>query len=274
MHNIKENWGEFREGSILALWYIAKNGYKVREGITVSDTKPKPYLVAGDTGRKIYPMLGNKSLHRNFARINPNDNNAIVSFANRYGLLGEAMGIFPVTGGELSYWGEPLSVWENEVANCRTFLDIWEMIQNEDAGKLGQIILWRSSPSVRVFASVHSKHRLLASKDVNSHLLKRWKFGYVIEPAFYFICSEVNKYLRGQFSFQLFPFNKQIYIMPRNLKAAIWFMFAREITDKPSLIQCPLCNDWFQQKDKREKYCSNACRQKAYRERKIRGGTK
>jgi hypothetical protein len=292
MSNTKENWGEFREGSFFALWSVAKNGYEVRQGITPGDTTPRSYLVADNAGRKIYPMLGNKSLHRRFAQLDPSNNNDIVHFANRYGLLTAPVGIFPPNGGKQQFWGVPLSIWENEITNCGILLTIWEMIQKEDFAKLGQIILWRSYPGVRVFASFHSKrdkdgytlipgslkptspmtsYRLLADKHTNPDLLKRWKFGEVIEPALFYLRSQVNDYLKGQFGFQLWAFDDELSIVPNNLKAAIWLMFAYEITHKLDPAQCLLCGEWFRRTDKRQNYCSKACVQKAYRERKKRG---
>jgi hypothetical protein len=58
--------------------------------------------------------------------------------------------------------------------------------------------------------------------------------------------------------------------VPNNLKATIWLMFAYEIIGKLNPVQCLLCGEWFDRKDKRQVYCSKACIQKAYRERKIR----
>jgi len=295
MHNSTKNLAKFKEGSLLALWFVAGD-YQIEEGIMRDDSSPKSYVVTNQPLGNIYPSLTNKLLHRNFAKLNPNSNNDIIRFANKYGLLTGPIGVYPSGGGKQQFWGEPLSLWEKEIKDCGILLKIWEMIQNKDAGKLGQIILWRNVPNVAVFASFYSKRnknnymftpgsskpttpmrfefKILADNRVNSHLLERWQFGKVIEPALFYLRSEINEHLKGQFGFQLWAFDDELSIVPNNLKAAIWLMFAYEIIDKVKPAQCPLCMEWFEKDDKRRNYCSNACKQKAYRERKEKGGEK
>jgi len=280
MRNIKENWTKL--GS----------SYKVATGVTLNDREPKPYLVVGRPAKPTHPVLDNKLLHRSFARIDPSDIDAIAKFAVKYGFLGEAMAVFPPEGRKQSHWGEPLRLWWQQVIKCSVLLQIWENIQNEDAGKLGQIILWRQNPDVRVLASLHAKRdknvyrllpgslkptgemewsrsRVLADKRTNPHLLERWKFGSVIEPAFVFLCSEINLHLNEQFSYILIPNQERdLCTVPKDLKSLIWLMFSYEIVGRLNPVQCQSCATWFDQEDKREKFCSNACRQRAYRFRK------
>jgi hypothetical protein len=299
MHNTERSWGKFKEGSLLALWRVAKEGYHVEDGLAADnlirgDKQPKPYLVTEyDTGNEIYPVLGKKLIHRNFARLDPNDKDAIVHFADKYGFLGNPVAVFPSGGGQQSSWGELLSIWQNEITECGTLLTIWDMVKRGDraAGKLGQIVLWPRPDMVAV--SFYCKRegdgysftpgsrkpvpfkmptfKLLASREVNPHLLNRWRRGDVIEPALFYVCSEINRHLRKQIGFQLFPFEKEIRTIPGTLDSVIWLMFAYEITDKVNAVQCSICHEWFDQHDKRQVYCSCACRQRAYRQRRGKG---
>ncbi len=72
---------------------------------------------------------------------------------------------------------------------------------------------------------------------------------------------------------------QSLHVVPTSLAAALWLQFARTIEGDKEHRQCEQCNRWFEvAAEKREdaKFCQNACRSKAYRERqktarKLRG---
>jgi len=62
-----------------------------------------------------------------------------------------------------------------------------------------------------------------------------------------------------------------VELEPRSLRSAIWFQFWREIRGQVDLLRCVECHEWFKynrQSIKTERrFCSQACRSKAYRRR-------
>ncbi len=217
-----------------------------------------PFLVPNGEVRKVYPILGNKLLHRNFAALGCNEHD-ILKFANKYGLLGRPLFLCPLGGGAVVF-GESLPVWEDRIKTFGRLLAIWDLVRAKQAGKLGQIVIWPRLNQVLVsaywvrkggdytfypgskyrdfeaFRSSLAPHnvecgfesQMLANK--NPELLQRWRQGDVIEPALYYVCSEVNKNLDSQFSFKILPFvHKEIYTQPKTLEGAMWLMFAKEV---------------------------------------------
>lgn len=271
---------EASEGSLLALWSVSKDGYRITSDLKNAGepgpgTDP-PFLVPKGSVRKVYPvLLGNKLIHRNFAKLDNED--AILNFANKYGLLGRSLFLCPLRGGAVVL-GESLSIWKDRLSTLGRLLAIWDLVRTNQVDKLKHIVIYQ--PNQVVVSTEDGCQDLLASKRINPNLLERWgvngwRRGNVIEPALYFVCSEVNKNLDSQFSFKILPFkNKEIYTMPTTLESAIWLMFAYEISGKLRPVQCKLkrCSDWFEQRDARQRYCSNAHKQEDYRRRK--GGTK
>jgi len=263
---------EAREGSLLSLWTVAKGGYRISNDLRyVGNPGPgtaPPFIVPNGRIRKVYPVLGNKLLHRNFAALDCKNEGDILKFASKYGLLKKPLLLYPQpSGGMLT--GESLSVWKSQNRKLGLLLAIWDMVKGKKVGKLGQFIIWSvSGDSVHLSYEGYGEFSI-ASKHQNPELLKRWHRGDVIEPALYYICRELNKNLDSQFSFKILPFmNKEIYTMPTTLESAMWLTFAREISGKVESAQCPMCTEWFERDHARDKFCSNACKQKDYRIRK------
>lgn len=66
----------------------------------------------------------------------------------------------------------------------------------------------------------------------------------------------------------------QLGHVPENLDAALWTQLAAAIADNKEFRECPGCHVWFelspQQYRVTRKYCSDACKSQAYRDRKLR----
>lgn len=288
---------QMREGSLLALWTVSKSGYRISSDLKCSgepDSGSAPPFVVPNRRRreKVYRSLGDKLLHRNFAALNCDNEKEILKFARKYGLLGHTRMLFHPPQSPVIV-GESLSVWRELNTKLGILLSIWDRVDVKDTDWLEQFISWSSPNSVSISFCVKrdgNRHiltsggwiptkpgetatiQLLADSDrkVNPHLLSRWCQDDVIEPALFYVCSEVNKKLDSQFSFRIFPpfMNKEIYTMPTTLESAMWLLFAREICGKYDSTICPACGDWFDRHHARERFCSKACKQKAYRIRK------
>ena len=250
-------------------------------------TVPPPWFKlpgAGSYATRYFPLL-KAGLYRKFAGLY--DDKSIIEFANRYGLLGKTVFLMPHGGGGVDV-GESLERWRYESRTMGTLLAIWDMVQNRDAGKLGQIIIWprpNNTTLLRLLSKydesqkrwVATQHKgkgyipgliteVLASPEINPELLTRWRVGMPIEPAKYYVYHKVNEHLEGHVSPKILPFLKdRIYLFPDSLMAAIWVMFLMEITGNVRIRQCDVCKEWKEEKLTRSSfYCSDTCRQKAY----------
>lgn len=115
----------------------------------------------------------------------------------------------------------------------------------------------------------------IAGRDLSTPVFNRWKRGEVIEPAKYFVIREVNERLKGHLDLKLLiPDQKDeppstFYVFPDSLRSALWAMVLMELTAKVRLRQCDICGEWKEVHLTRDRfYCSDACKQAAYRKRK------
>jgi len=294
------------QGSLLALWSVAKGGYRITSelkyvgGAESGQRTDPPFLVPNspDEVRVVYPVLGNKLLHRDFAEVDIED--SILKFANRYGLLGRSLFLAPQGGGTVVI-GESLSEWKAKIEKFGILLTIWDLVKKRAAGKLGQIVIWPRPDHVAIsFYWLRSKDdygfyigknyrdfkdfqsqskeskncgfesRILADKNIHPELLNRWRSYDSIEPALYYVCDEVNKNLDSQFSFKILPFvHKEIYTQPKTLEGTMWLMFAYDINGRVNPVQCAYCHQWFDRNHATRRHCSDTCKSKAsYHKRK------
>ena len=304
MHKKTLKFTETTSGSYAFSWKVADSGYNLLTGDTHKEVRidvngvhhnigmdgTPPWFVLPEEGSYVtryFPLL-KAGLHRKFGALH--DDKSIIEFANRYGLLGKSVLLMPHGGGEL-VTGESLERWRYESRAMGVLLAIWDMVQNREAGKLGQIIIFRPNPNT-TFLQLLSKYdksqkrwvatqykgngyapglvtEVLASPQINPELLKRWQIGMPVEPAKYYVFHKVNKHIEGHVSPKILPFlEDRIYLFPDSLLAALWVMFLMEITGNVRIRQCDVCGEWKEVALTRSSfYCSNTCRQKAYYKR-------
>jgi len=276
-------------------------GSKSPRHIDTIDSTP-PWLIRKNSlsqpaESRLYAPLVTRTLHREFADLT--DDEHLLSFANDYGFLGVGVDVNPVNGGSIED-AESLARWHRELVHMGGVIQIWDWCKEKEEDKqervmLGQVFRWRDSDRIalemetEVFARkgrprvLPLKRRLggetLASRgnnglSVEPHLLHRWKPGEVIGPARYYVCREVNKRLRGHVSLQLHPFAEKghrVGLWPSTLLATMWLMFMWEMTGETRMLLCPSCGKWSKATDCRSRFCSPACRQRAYYKRKKKG---
>jgi hypothetical protein len=193
--------------------------------------------------------------------------------------------------------GESLGRWFRESEELGIMLAIWDLVKDEQEGKLGQIIDWPwpkgDSVTVKMKAKFNQEAgsweilpdgggksaedtarygELLAQRGkvpYKAELLDRWQKDDAIEPAKYYLCKEVNKGLKGHVSPQVLPFLKdRICLFPDTLLSAMWLMLFHEVTGGLQLRMCDVCGEWKEYKKKRDTfYCSVRCQMIAYRKR-------
>ena len=207
------------------------------------------------------------------------DEAAILDFANAFGLLdGGWMAYSPGKGKRPTYRGEPISIWQNEIARARMVTSLLAAIEGDDQRALAKAIRWNEKTS-----SVHlvwrdgtfERDQLIASPEIWPETLALFVAGDVIMPARIAIARTVNAQLQEHAAPQLLwsePEQKfGVYLCPRSLLGAAWVQFA-EILDRRKVIgRCEVCGTWFERIRKDKRHCSDRCRVRAMRTRK---GTK
>jgi len=296
------------EGSYLFRWAVAEKGYKFDSSLQITpgfsekqdwiDQQP-PWLIPRRNSGWIYSPLLNHTLHRDFAKL-VNGQDAILQFANEYGLLGTPrVPLAPAAGGKIVF-GESLGKWQDEIGKLGRTLAIWDAVNSQYEEKLKGIVSWSdnrvdmngwwdlqngryrflpgnrystpkdftdSLPNGTIWGRISET---LASRrpEIAPNLLDEWKHGDIFAPAFYYVCKDINERLRLHAHPQVLPLRRsEIYIVPDSLLTSMWLLFMWEISGKNKLLLCPCCGLWAEQSHKRQKYCSSACRQKEYRGR-------
>ena len=299
---------EITSGSYAFLWQTIVGGYKLLEGPTHKAVVDSNIIDSNDSwlvrktdklpfAQHRYPPLSKPTLHREFARLYSDE--SIIKFANKYGMLGHVEMVAPSSGGEVSY-AESLTRWKNESRDMGRLLAIWDMVMRRDAGKLGQLIKWPSAKRVLIQARIiYDQNRgewgvkpwassdkailpwggfgvtIADAEHKNSDILSRWKTYSVVEPAKCYVLEEINEKLKEHVAPKVFlpedtnAIPSKIYLVPDSLLAALWVLFLMEVTGRTRVRRCDHCGNWKELRYNRPVfYCSKACKQAAYREKK------
>lgn len=223
------------------------------------------------------PLLDVGALFKTFANVDPSEA-GIAIFASKYGQLGGDIAktcyvwhqlLPPLLDTELSalpfsidgkypyyrFFGETLRGWRSEIKVMKRAVALWEHLK---AGKKRPVRFhleneWGTEAvaCLRQDEIIIKGHELLRD-DINKHLLKR------ISPEVQLGHSKEDLGLK---------------IVPDSLIGAIWLQFALAVDGDKEYRLCDVCKEkWFELRPgknrKDREYCSDACRLRAYRERK------
>jgi hypothetical protein len=248
----------------------------------------------GTTYRRYFPLRERVALHRQLAGIEPTEG-AILAFANRYGRLG--------AGAAHVYEGvECFSDWHRTIVWLHEAIRLWDLIAVGDTDALRRVIRWEG-PLVHYYPppdmcralggppweEIPAKERrylkgydILGSAPGGPEFHKGIRAGNVVRPATLFVHQLVN----GEFGRLVGPLlvwdpkrNRTVRLdLPYSLLGAIYVQFAQEMQTRRTARLCPICGRYFDlardaartgrlRRSDRET-CSDACRSKAYRDRK------
>ncbi len=215
-------------------------------------------------------LLSEGALHRRFMALKDNDNNGILKFVNKYGLLMRTQMDYYIlknkSTGKIRQQGESVQFWRQMISKVAALVELWDMIRGED-NRITNIVKW-SEKGISIYTQGNWKDILSPSLG-NMRLLSRWQKGDVKGPILYYICIETGNFLTNTISPRVLPFAKlEISQFIDTLRAAIGVMFLMEISGRTKIIQCPICGGWIDAYRRTKKFCSDACKQKKYRERK------
>ncbi|MFC2024312.1 hypothetical protein ACFLTJ_01865 [Chloroflexota bacterium] len=259
--------------------------------------------------RKGYRPLSDPVLHRKFASLRTEAlETEALRFANKYGLLGRAVRLHPVKLVSQTVKGESLYRWRAEIDKMGVLLAIWDWVRKDDAGKLGQIIIWPSPESVVIrfkWKSLKGEYEILPwpeedfdveeedqsdyssqssyayVEDLLDEVLPRpkkppawfkpYRRGEVVGPARHYLYSMINYHLR-EITPSLNPWvGGKVDFRPRALLDALWLMFMLEVNG--AIRTCFYCGGPFEPTRKDNIYCSKNCKRMAhYYTQQKRGG--
>ena len=174
------------------------------------------------------------------------DPDRLLNFANRFGPLGIEVEVPWAAVGETTIQparGERLADWQQEVTAMAHAVGVWRYLQSEDEAGLRE-----GSPGPNPIPTAQS----WLADTIDQQLQRlgvRPRMG--TEP-------ETGK--------------PRLAVAARNLLGGLWLHFAWAVSGDTKYRQCPVCQTYFviergQYRESRT-FCSDACRMRAYRERK------
>jgi hypothetical protein len=289
-------------------WKVPRTGYKwiqaTKPGQGTENCQPALVEAAQvDPGAGEADVLDPEPhpvLFRLFALI-PADENGILKIANRFGDLGTAKTLTPALPGTgrkaKAVEGTLLSTWKGQIAAVDRLSRLWDLIQRDDACALTPYIRWepttpegptayfdsapaeaaQDAPSlgdVRIsepIGSVASDARLKAS----------YRTGDVVVPAKIYLQTVLDLHLHHAaddvkvgMTWDARREQPVLSYWCPTLLAAVWTQFATVVSENLTFGSCRECGRWFEIAPNvaraSRRFCSIACRSKAYRERQER----
>lgn len=300
-----------REGVFAYIARVPVGGFQWRDDLEVplgshKGPVPKaPFLVGPvpdgvEYTSKIGPLFRQKGkapqLHRTFAQLGDNPEQ-ILAFANRYGALREGAvdleeRLLRRQVGSLCeyavrlFHGEPLVVWQTQIAAIAELIGLWDAVRVTDAPKLATVVEWTDSPRRVVIhprgRGVNRPWSVVAHEEQpeERELLARWRPRDTREPVRFYVHTQVNRRLRGHVSPIVLPYaedGSRIAHFPDSLLAALYVLFGLELAaEKPAAVckyaGCPYGRT-FTPTRSNQQYCSEQCKRNAsYHRVKTRKG--
>jgi hypothetical protein len=180
--------------------------------------------------------------------------------------------------------------WLLEALSMCTCVEIWRMVQASDRVGLKKLIRWVTEESgVAVFfeggdlaakfyeeMADPSGRELIASTSSHEDVLDVFGHSDVFRPALFWVQRVLNRRLAASVEARaLWDGQGQamtLHFVPRDILGGLWLQFAQAFTGDKQYERCRTCGEWFEvSKDAartNRRFCSNACRQTSYRERK------
>jgi hypothetical protein len=230
-------------------WRVCRDGYS-----WVGPSR-SPYLTEreGNRGCREYaPLDDHTGLFLNFASTEPTET-GILAFANEYGLMGISS-----RDGTQFHPNERRTTWVQQIGDMRGIVGIWQQLRH------------RPGESIRTdrFYDMVNDH---LQQSLWSTVLGRPKLEQGSRHIFDLQGSvpeaPVMRIIRASRDGKLV-----LEVTPTNLLGALWLQFAYAIVNDIGFRQCLSCRSWFAVSPETRRadslYCKEACRIRAYKERK------
>ena len=263
------------------------------------DDEPQWVLTEGLTvgqefRRKRYaPLKDFPALFRTLADVDTGKQEAILSFANRFGYLGVPRPCHiqgsPQTA--LSVSGETHEEWIGQVEYLRRGLAIWDLLKAGDKLGLARCIRWRErqyGPEGLVLNEggwIYDSHPELPvgkpmphpgrTEELIEPVADLFQDGDVTMPALFLVQRWINKHLKAKVNphllYNLDTGQQVLQVVPLTLLSATWLQFAQAIAGNREQRACKECGAWFEVSSRddgrtaRRLFCSDACKSRDYR---------
>jgi hypothetical protein len=232
-------------------WRVHQNGYRWIDADDIPREPTQPVLTSGVPFnqaadlRRYTPLHSEPALYSRFAQI-PAKKEAIVGFANRYGLLG--IGVPIAVEGSLVGDGERFTDWRKEINTMRAALSLWSEIVGEAR-----------------------RARRLEGRRARRRVSEEW-----LRERRQRLQRAVNQRLRDHAAPRLLwqtadRSNLGLYIVPSSLLGALWLQLARAVEKGRARRRCKACKGWIELTRTDREYCGPACRVAAQRRREGQG---
>ena len=183
---------------------------------------------------------------------------------------------------------------QKSIVRMRHSVDLWKLLQSNDAVGLARHIRWYSDPSSGLAVWYDSHPELkpgtapprpdiretteIASSTKNLGLLRRLRADDLRTPALQYLVDTIRDCLNQQVVPHLLciPYQEAVvwHQVPKTLLSALWLQFSIAIMENKRYSKCKECTSWFEMSvpsgRSTRQYCSDVCKLKAYQERKRR----
>jgi hypothetical protein len=223
-----------------------------------------------------YYALGSKlTLHREFAEC-AGSSSKLLKFANEYGFLGTDITLVEVKDGR-ELWGECMAQWFGESYYIKVLLELWNLYASGAKDSELEKYVFVSHDVVcfrdevvggreRVYTAIFLEHYFdLTPVSLKQETLIRSAARQLLASNLRFLLST---YI--DLGVELFSW-PQLKIQANNLLGQIFLELIEEIVGiQGPLTKCVQCEKWFKSEHQGTIYCSDACKMRAYRARKVK----
>jgi Putative ATPase subunit of terminase (gpP-like) len=263
-------------------WDVPQGGFRWMDASAIADATPRRWLtdavpvgLAMDV-RRYNPLDEYPALFRTFADT-PLTEDGISRFANQFGGLGAWEQIRLTSGPEVVMgMGESRQIWMNEIDAMRRAVQLWDAVRHRDAPWFEQHVRVESRSSEEIWVSYLEEGVLYHREVIGPDLAGFVKPHDVRRPTLLVVQKMINTRLWEQTAPRLLYDPERdglgVYLVPKNLLGALWLQFARAIDGNKDYRRCGgRCGQWMaislDAHRTHKRFCSDACRNKAYRER-------
>jgi hypothetical protein len=258
----------------------------------------------GEHDRLYSPLDTDSALFRTFAQLDWEDREAILAFANEYGMLlhqDRQVWLIPEDKPMPLTLGETWQDWAQQIDAMRRAVALWDMVEARDRDGLARHIRWQeaklpdddgagrveagwvysSHPEAPTGPSRRGKEALPSPRRFRrliDPVLDLFSPGDIFTPASDLIQRWVNEHLDGQVNVRVVydvKTSKRVpRIVPRNLLSAMWYQFLQAFTSSRKYRACKECGKWFEISTEatgfriNRLFCGDPCKSKDYRRRK------
>jgi hypothetical protein len=257
------------------------------------------------------PLIVETGLFRIFAELPIEDRNAMLAFANKYGRLGPRVWLETTRPDNpqqlVGAGGETLDVWVKEIEDMKRAVQIWGLLLNRNVAELSRYVRWEDeqlgpdgTSIARSDGWYYDSHPDMREKEKAMGMVGMgmippkigWRLGSVISPAegvpfgkedptlpaLFLLQRWVNDQLKThvmpKLLYDVTSGTQMPQFVPQNLLGAMWLQFALAVAGDKKYRACKVCHKWFEISGKNRitrLFCSDACKTKDFRNRKIHG---